>query len=117
MGHRGASSDGARAREPSTPSPGPQPSEEVVGAPRGEVWHLAELRGRRLKGLEAGLEAALELEGGGHVAAPVAVVGRGPHGDEALVEHPLVALHDELVGPGNLAEVVGVQELLHNVAA
>ena len=33
--------------------------------------------------------------------SPVAVVGRRPHGDQLVVEHPLVALHHQLVRPRN----------------
>ena len=72
---------------------------------------------RRVEDLELGREVLVELEDGGHVAAAVAIVGRGPHRHEAVVEHELVALHDELVRAADEAEAVAVVELLHNVRA
>jgi len=38
----------------------------------------------------------VELEDGGDVAAPVAVVGRAPDRQNCLVKMPLVAFHDKL---------------------
>ena len=66
---------------------------------------------------ELAVEVLVELEYGGHVAAAVAVVGRRPDGQHGLVEVPLVALHDELVGATNEVDVVGVVELSDHVAA
>ena len=42
---------------------------------------------------------------------PVAVVWRGPDGDELLVEHVLVAFLHELVRPGDQLKGVDVVEL------
>mmetsp|Transcript_60848 Transcript_60848/g.162752 ORF Transcript_60848/g.162752 Transcript_60848/m.162752 type:complete len:223 (+) Transcript_60848:453-1121(+) len=45
-------------------------------------------------------QAAVELQDGGHVAAAVAVVGRGPHRHQVLLrEHVLEALLHQLVRP------------------
>lgn len=48
---------------------------------------------------------------------PVAVVGRRPDGEHRLVEVPLVALHDQLVGAADHVDVVGGVELGHHIAA
>lgn len=44
-------------------------------------------------------------------AAPIHVVGRGPHSDELSVKHELVALHDELVGAADEVKLVLMVEL------
>ena len=49
--------------------------------------------------------------------APVAVIGRGPHGDDRVVEHELVALHRELVRARNEVDRVVVREYLRDVRA
>ena len=49
--------------------------------------------------------------------AAVAVVGGAEDGDHVLVVAPVVALHDQLVGPGDEGELVGVVELLGDVLA
>ena len=53
----------------------------------------------------------------GMVAAAVAVVRRGPDGDEPAPKHPAVALHDELVRAGDGADAVGGAEGAGDVAA
>ncbi|KAG7807102.1 hypothetical protein KL921_004526 [Ogataea angusta] len=60
----------------------------------------------------AAVEVVVEGEHGGDVAAAVAVVGRRPHGHQAAVKHLLVALHDQLVGARDEAEVVLEQKPL-----
>ena len=68
--------------------------------------------------LEGGLEVLVDLHDGGDVAAAVAVVGRGPDGDDILLgEVVLEALHYELVGAGNKAEAIDVVELAGDLAA
>ena len=44
-------------------------------------------------------------------AAPVAVVGRGPHGDGGLAEVPLVPLHHQLVCARHKLDAIGLVEL------
>ena len=46
-----------------------------------------------------------------HVPASVAIVGRGPDGDELVVEHVLVAFLHELMCTGDEPERVDVVEL------
>lgn len=54
---------------------------------------------------------------GAPASVPVAVVWGRPDGEHGLVEVPLVALHDQLVGPADHVDVVGRVELGHHVAA
>lgn len=58
-----------------------------------------------------------DLHDRGDVAAAVAVVWRRPYGDNALLEHLLVALHDELVGARDHGQVVPVVELADDAGA
>lgn len=46
---------------------------------------------------------------------PVAIVRRGPHREDRLVEMPLVPLHDQLMGPADHVDVVSGIELRHDV--
>jgi hypothetical protein len=92
------------------------PSEKVIwqvlprlGAP--------DLCRRGLEYLEVAVEVLVELEDRGDVGAAVAVVWRGPHRDEGLVEHVLVPLHDQLVRAADQLQPVGPVELLDNVPA
>ena len=64
-----------------------------------------------IEGLKRVLQLVVDVEEGGDVATSVAIVGRGPNRHEVLVLEPeLVAVHDELVGPGDQADVVDVVE-------
>ena len=75
------------------------------------------------------VQVLVQLQDGGHVAAPVAVVGCRPHRHQAVRglrtrataafsgEHGFVSLHDELVGPGDEVQVVDLVELRHHVPA
>jgi hypothetical protein len=57
----------------------------------------------------------LDPQEAGEVAAPVAVVGRGPHRHDVLVvEQLLVALLHQLVRPRNQAQAVVLVELVHH---
>ncbi len=47
---------------------------------------------------------------------PVAVVGRGPHSDKLIIEHPLVALCDQLMRAADELYSVGVVEIGADVA-
>ena len=49
------------------------------------------------------------------IATPIAVVGSREDGDDIAVVAPVVALHDELVGPRHEREAVGVVEGLADV--
>lgn len=62
---------------------------------------LPHLRGNRRR----------RVKGGDALGEPVAVVGGRPDGDEGVVEHRLVALHDQLVGPGDEVQLVVLVEL------
>lgn len=42
------------------------------------------------------------------ISVPIAVVGCRPDGDNLVVEHPLVALHNKLVGTADVVDVVSV---------
>lgn len=55
--------------------------------------------------------SVFEDHDGGYVATAVAVVGSWPHGYQLLIEHELVALVDELMGPADQLQVVDVDEL------
>lgn len=48
---------------------------------------------------------------------PVAVIRGAPNGDDFLVKHELVTLHDELMCSRDQVEVVGVDKLLDDVGA
>ena len=48
---------------------------------------------------------------------PVAVVGCRPDCKDSFIEVPLVALHDQLMGPADQVDVIGCIELGHDVAA
>mmetsp|Transcript_3559 Transcript_3559/g.6806 ORF Transcript_3559/g.6806 Transcript_3559/m.6806 type:complete len:278 (+) Transcript_3559:505-1338(+) len=59
----------------------------------------------------------VQFEDRSHVATPVAVVGRGPDGDERVVEHVLVALHHQLMRARDQLDCVCRVELRNHVAA
>ena len=46
-----------------------------------------------------------------HVAAPITVVGRGPHSCERTVEHVFVAFLNQLMRPRNQSQAVNVIKL------
>ena len=80
--------------------PSPPPHQEVLW--RGALGLRApRLLRRRLEHLKVFVEVLVQLEDGRDVAAAVAVVGRAPHRDQLVVEHPLVAVHHQLVGAGD----------------
>jgi len=85
--------------------------QEVVrsGPPAGRLLVVGE-RGS-LEDLVVGLEVLVELQDGGHIPTAIAIVRGGPDGHNGVVEHELVALHDELVSPGNQGQAVGRIEL------
>mmetsp|Transcript_7641 Transcript_7641/g.22879 ORF Transcript_7641/g.22879 Transcript_7641/m.22879 type:complete len:248 (-) Transcript_7641:431-1174(-) len=93
-----------------------RPSQKVA---RGDFPHrdVVQLVRRLLEDLELAVQLFVQLQNAGHVATPVAVVGRAPHRDQLLVEHPLVALHHQLVRPCDEVQAVDVVELLADVAA
>lgn len=65
------------------------------------------------KDLKFWLEVLAQIHNGGDVSAAVAVVWRGPDGDDVFVfEVVFVAFVDELVGAGDELEAVYVVELL-----
>ena len=62
--------------------------------------------------LEGILKVLVNFQHRGNVAASVAVVGRGPHGDQVLVLEPeFVALHDQLMSASNKVDAIDVIEL------
>ena len=72
---------------------------------------------RCLEDGEVPLKMFVEFEDGGDVTASIAIIGSRPNGENGLVEVPLVAFHDELMGAADHVDVVGGVELRHNVAA
>ena len=54
----------------------------------------------------------MELQDGGNVATPIAVVWRRPDGHELVVKHVLDALVHQLVCAADQLQVVQVHELL-----
>mmetsp|Transcript_20055 Transcript_20055/g.51700 ORF Transcript_20055/g.51700 Transcript_20055/m.51700 type:complete len:279 (+) Transcript_20055:173-1009(+) len=62
------------------------------------------------------VEVLVELEDRCHVATPVAVVRRGPHRDERVVEHVLIALHHQLVRTCDQIDLVRLVKLRHYVS-
>ncbi len=58
-------------------------------------------------------EAAEQQKG----RVPVAIVWRGPYSDEGVVEHGLVALHDQLMCARDQCQFVDGVELADHVAA
>mmetsp|Transcript_7045 Transcript_7045/g.18173 ORF Transcript_7045/g.18173 Transcript_7045/m.18173 type:complete len:311 (+) Transcript_7045:154-1086(+) len=89
-------------------------SEEVAGCDLPHL-HVVNLVRRRVEDLEVPLETFVQLQHARNVSAPVAIVGCTPDSDELVVEEPLVALHDELVRPGDEGQPVDVVELLADV--
>lgn len=67
--------------------------------------------GHGVEDLEVAVQALVERHDRRDVAAAVAVVGRGPHGDELLIEHELVALLHELMSTRHQVEAVVLQEV------
>eukprot|EP00550_Attheya_septentrionalis_P001397 CAMPEP_0198288508 /NCGR_PEP_ID=MMETSP1449-20131203/6979_1 /TAXON_ID=420275 /ORGANISM="Attheya septentrionalis, Strain CCMP2084" /LENGTH=150 /DNA_ID=CAMNT_0043986657 /DNA_START=41 /DNA_END=493 /DNA_ORIENTATION=+ len=59
----------------------------------------------------------VHLHDGGLVAASIAVIGSAKDGDHILLVAPVVAVHDELVGPADEAEAILMVKLLRNVLA
>ena len=59
----------------------------------------------------------VEFKDGRNVAASIAVIWCGPHGDELIVKHPLVALGDELVRAANELDFVGLVEHAADIAS
>ena len=57
------------------------------------------------------------LEDGCLVSAPIAVVGRRPDGDALVMEHRVVALHDQLMGPGYQVKSIVSVEFFDDVSA
>lgn len=86
--------------------------EEVFAAGASAGGHGAAVIRHGAEDLELGLQVFAEVHDGSDVAAAVAVVGGGPHGDDVFVfEVVLVAFVDELVGAGDELEAVDVVEL------
>lgn len=90
--------------------------EVLQGGALGRYRARVLLRGRLERPVRA-LQVLVEREDRGDVAAPVAVVGRAPDGHDRVVEHELVALHDELVRARDEVEIVRVHKLPDDVAA
>ena len=59
----------------------------------------------------------IQLKYGGHIATPVAVIGRRPHGQHGLIKMPLVALHDELMRAAYEVDAVCLIEMSNHIAA
>ena len=53
----------------------------------------------------------IELQDGGNIATSVAVVRRGPHGDQRIAEHPLVSLHHQLMRTADQVQPIHCVEL------
>lgn len=81
-------------------------SQEVVGHARGKVRHLAKILRSGLEDGEVDDAVGVDGQDGGDVAATVAVVGGGPDSDEGVIEHGLIAFHNELMGPTNQVDFV-----------
>lgn len=79
------------------------------------AWNAPAFLRSCLEDGEVSLEVLVQLEDGGHVAASVAIIWRGPDCENSLVEVPLVSLHHELVRSAYHLDVVGLVELGHNV--
>lgn len=112
----------------------PWPSEKVVddgsfaGNLAGHAWRRSRSRcgrrrgGRRrrhgvarvgaFEGCVLPREGLVKPQDDGNVPTAVAIVGCRPNGDQAAVKKLPVALHDQLVGPGNEREPVHVEELV-----
>lgn len=61
------------------------------------------------------VEFIVKYEDRCYVVAAVAVIRSRPDRHKLLIEHLFVALHDQLVGPHDLSDVVGVVEGLYHV--
>lgn len=68
--------------------------------------HLSLALWGRVVGDEVALQILVHLHNRSDVTAAIAVVRGGPHGDELVVEHPLVALHHQLMRSAHHIEVV-----------
>lgn len=58
------------------------------------------------KDFECALQVLVHFHHRRDVATAVAVVGSRPHSHQLVVEHPLVALHHELVGAADQVQIV-----------
>mmetsp|Transcript_1685 Transcript_1685/g.4987 ORF Transcript_1685/g.4987 Transcript_1685/m.4987 type:complete len:273 (+) Transcript_1685:109-927(+) len=93
-------------------------SQEVVGhALRTALGRDLLLNRRRVELQERVLQVLVDLHHGGLVAAAVAVVRGGEDRDDVTVMAPIVALHHQLMRPGDQLQPVGVVELLRDVLA
>mmetsp|Transcript_2693 Transcript_2693/g.4548 ORF Transcript_2693/g.4548 Transcript_2693/m.4548 type:complete len:300 (-) Transcript_2693:74-973(-) len=64
------------------------------------------------------VQLLVHVEDGGDVSASVAVVGRGPDGNQVLVSEPVLeTVHDQLMGSGDQVDVVDVVEFLSDLRA
>ena len=68
-------------------------------------------QGSGVKDLVVALEVLVQLEDGGDVSTAITIVWGRPNRHDGVVEHELVALHDELVSPGDQIQTVGGVEL------
>lgn len=68
--------------------------------------HLSLALWGRVVGDEVALQILVHLHNRSDVTAAIAVVRGGPHGDELVVEHPLVALHHQLMRSAHHIEIV-----------
>ena len=90
-------------------------SEEII---RGSLRNVGFLVSWRWVELEEGVfQVLVDLHDGRFVSASVAVVGRREDGHYVSLLAPVVAVHDQLVGPGDELQVVRVVELLRDVLA
>lgn len=78
-------------------------------------WHSPRLLRRGFKNCEVTLQVFVQLQDGGDVATPIAVIGRRPDSQNRLVEVPLVAFHYQLVSAANHVNIVRGVELCHHV--
>lgn len=68
--------------------------------------HLSLALWGRVVGDEVALQILVHLHNRSDVTTAIAVVRGGPHGDELVVEHPLVALHHQLMRSAHHIEIV-----------
>ena len=89
-------------------------SKEVVGGSQADVGDFLLAR-RRVESKEIVLHELIDFHDCSLVAASVAVVRGGEYRDHVALMGPVVSIHNQLMGPCNSCEVIGVVELLRDV--
>jgi hypothetical protein len=76
-------------------------------------WYALRTLRHFLECLEIPSEVFIQLQNGGNIAAPIAVIGSRPHSDQDVIREPvLVPFLDQLMGSGDELKSVDVVKFL-----